>query len=80
MVIANLAPIIAINSLLAVMYLNTKEGGFIGIWLKSEIPKVNIQIEVYKSLSIRFTRPSVTFLTYVIFLFLLVGPFVTFIF
>ena len=78
---AILTPIIAINSLLAVIFANTSKGGFIGIWLLS-LPTVNFHwtVPFIPHFTFNFTRPSFVFLASIIILFLIVGPLVTFIF
>lgn len=92
-VFAILTPIIAINSLIAVLFHNTNKGGYVGIYLLS-LPKDPIHWTFHWTFAVAkpwtftfvnpwyftFTKPSFGFLTNVIILFLIVGPLVTFIF
>ena len=73
LIFAFFTPILAINSLVAVIYKNTNKGGFIGIYLLS-LPALNFRKPF------TFVEPSFEFLASVIILFLIVGPLVTFIF
>ena len=81
-------PIIAINSLVAVLFNNTNQGGFIGIWLLS-LPNVPLHwtiavnpwtYTVVNPWTFQLTEPSFNLLTNIIIVFLIVGPLVTFIF
>ena len=89
LIFALLTPILAINSLTAVIFNTTNKGGFIGIWLL-HLPQVNIHLAINLPNTWTFTvinpwtfvltKPSFTFLTNIVILFLIVGPLVTFIF
>ncbi len=84
-----ITPIIAINSLVAVLNHNTNKGGFIGIWLLS-LPNIPIHwtftilnpftFTVLNPWKFKLTEPSFNALTNIIIIFLIVGPLVTFIF
>ena len=74
---AILTPILAINSLFAVIFKNTRKGGFIGISITNFIT-FNLNFDFKDPFT--FVRPSFIFLGSVIIVFLIVGPLVTFIF